>query len=424
MQKDEALSKISEIVEVYFSSQKPEFIPGVTKVPLQYPSYGHKEVIEAIESLLSTWVTMGKKVGQFERIFADYIGVKYGLMVNSGSSANLVALTILTNPLFRNRIPKGSEVITPAITWATTVYPILNVGLKPVFVDVGTDYDIDVNKIESAITDKTKAIMPVHMMGNPCDIKTIMEIAQNHNLFVVEDNCESYGAEVDGKKAGSFGNLSTSSFFISHHITTIEGGMVNTNDEELFEFAKQARTFGWIRDLKNKEEISKSYPNIDPRFLFISMGYNLRPTELQGGFGIHQMAKIEEFIKIRRENADFWNKSFEKFSDYLTLPQERRGIRHSRFCYPITIKPNAPFTRKEMMEFLENKKIETRPVMAGNIVEQPVSQVLDYRVAGDLANSHLVMNNSFFFGNHQNIGKEEREHVANSIEEFMKLKMV
>ncbi len=422
MSKDDAAKKIGAIVKDYFEAQKREFVPGETKIPLQWPSYGFEEVNEAIESMLSTWVTMGKKVKTFENIFANYMGSKYAAMVNSGSSANLVALTALTNKSLKRRINSGDEVITPAVTWATTVYPITNVGAKPVFVDVGLDYNIDVDKIEAAITEKTKAIMPVHLLGNPCDIERIMEIADDHNLFVIEDNCESYGAEVGGKKVGTFGDIGTASFFISHHITTIEGGMVYTNDEALFELIKQIRVFGWIRDLKDKETIARKYSNIDPRFLFINMGYNLRPTEMQGAFGMHQMKKLEGFIKIRKENADYWNKRFEQFSDYFIIPKERSGTRHVWFCYPLIVKPNAPFTRKEITDFLESKKIETRPIMSGNMVEQPVAEMLDYRISGELDNSRLIMSSAFFFGNHQFIGNAEREFIADSIEEFVKSK--
>ncbi|MBI4010641.1 MAG: aminotransferase class V-fold PLP-dependent enzyme [Candidatus Aenigmarchaeota archaeon] len=423
MLKGEAIESISRIVMEYFKAQKFEFIPGKTKIPLQWPSYGYEEVNEAIESLLSTWVTMGKKVNAFENIFANYLGAKYATMVNSGSSANLAVLTALTNPSLRDRIKKGDEIITPTVTWATTVYPIVNVGAKPVFVDVGFDYNIDVDKIESSITEKTSAIMPVHLLGNPCDIKRIMEIAEEHDLFVIEDNCESYGAEVDGRKVGTFGDVGTSSFFISHHITTIEGGMVNTDDEELFELLKQIRVFGWIRDLKEREAIAKKYSNIDPRFLFINMGFNLRPTEIQGAFGMHQMKKLDDFIKIRKDNAEYWNKRLEEFSDYLILPKERLGTRHVWFCYPITVKPSAPFKRKELTDFLESRKIETRPIQSGNMVEQPVSEFLDYKVFGELKNSKIIMTNSFFFGNHQRIGETEREYVADSIEEFIKQKV-
>jgi CDP-6-deoxy-D-xylo-4-hexulose-3-dehydrase len=201
---------------------------------------------------------MGKKVQTFERMFAEFIGVKNAVMVNSGSSANLVALSVLTNRAIKNRIKRNDEVITPAVTWSTTLFPIINVGAVPVLVDVNLEtYDIDTSEMEKAITHKTKAIMPVHLLGNPCDMKKIMEIAEDHNLFVIEDACEAHGAEFNGKKVGGFGDLATFSFFFSHHISTIEGGMVITNNEKYAELAKSLRAHGWIRELKNSPKSIK-----------------------------------------------------------------------------------------------------------------------------------------------------------------------
>jgi CDP-6-deoxy-D-xylo-4-hexulose-3-dehydrase len=418
--KDAIRKEIEGLVFEYFSEAAPKFVPGQTKIPLQVPTYGSEEVSEAIESLLSTWVTMGKKVRLFEETFASYIGAKHASMVNSGSSANLLALSILTNPALRNRILHGEEIITPAVTWATTVFPIANVNAVPVLADVDLDtFTIDTQAIEDAITEKTRAIMPVHLLGNPCDIKRIMEIAEDHSLFVIEDACEAHGATVDGRKVGSFGDLSAFSFFLSHHISTIEGGMVLTNNEEYSEMAKALRVFGWPRDLKNREEIARMHPDIDQRFLFINSGFNLRPTEIQGAFGIHQMKKLERFIEIRRDNAKFWNRRLSEFSDYIMLASEKPGTRHVWFGYPITVKPSAPFKKEEMVKFLEQCKIETRPIMAGNMEEQPAMKYISHRVCGDLKNSKLIMRNSFFFGNHQGIGDDERNYIADKISEFI-----
>jgi CDP-6-deoxy-D-xylo-4-hexulose-3-dehydrase len=366
---------------------------------------------------------MGEKVQKFERKFADYVGVENAVMVNSGSTANLLALSILTNPVINNRILKGEEIITPAITWSTTVFPIINVNAMPVLVDVDLNtYTIDTTEIEKAITDKTRAIMPVHILGNPCNMKEIMEIAEEHDLFVLEDCCEAHGAEFNGKKVGSFGDISTFSFFFSHHISTIEGGMILTNNEQYAELAKSLRAHGWIRELKNRNEISKKYKEIDERFLFINLGYNVRPTEIQGAFGIHQIKKLDKFIEIRRNNARYWTEKLKVYSDYFLLPEERNGTKHVWFGYPLTVKPTAPFTRKELVDFLEQKGIETRPIMAGNIAEQPAMKLFKYRKVGNLNNSKNIMRNSFFFGNHHGIGKVEREHIADCISEFTEQK--
>jgi len=421
---DKIKEKIKYLVREYFSSKTKEFVPGETKIPLSVPSYSWEEAYEAIESILTTRVTMGEKVKKFEEMFAEYIGVKNAIMVNSGSSANLLALSVLTNPIVKDRIQKGEEIITPAITWSTTVFPIINVGAVPSLVDVDLNtYTIDTNEIEKAITDKTRAIMPVHLLGNPCDMKEIIKIAEEHDLFVIEDCCEAHGAEFNGKKVGSFGDISTFSFFFSHHISTIEGGMILTDNEEYGEIAKSLRAHGWIRELKNKDKIAAEYPEIDERFLFINIGFNLRPTEIQGAFGIHQIKKLDKFIEIRRNNARYWTKKLEKYSDYLILPKERLNTKHVWFGYPITVKPTAPFTRKEFVDFLEKKGIETRPIMAGNIVEQPVMKLFKYRKVGDLNNSKFIMRNSFFFGNHQGIGKVEREYIVDCISEFIEQKV-
>jgi len=413
-------NEIYRLIEKYFELEEPGFVPGKTKVPLQKPPVTADEVKESVESLLSTWLVMGKKVKAFEDIFAGYIGVKHGTMLNSGSSANLVALSVLTNPRFSGRLSRGDEVITPAVTWATTVFPIHNVGLTPVLVDVDSDtFNVNVDAMEKAITDKTKALMPVHLLGNPSDMKRIMEIAEDNDLYVIEDSCEAHGAEIGGKKVGSMGDMGTFSFFMSHHITTIEGGMIMTDNEEMDELAKSIRVFGWIRDMKNKSEIAEKHKDIDPRFLFYNFGYNLRPTEIQGAFGIHQVKKIEGYIKIREENALYWNKTLSEFEDLVTTQKERAGTRHSWFSYPITVNPKAPFTRSDMMNFLESRLIETRPIQSGNITQQPGMSLIDHRVSGKLEGARAVHERSFFIGNHQSIGKSEREYVANTFVEFL-----
>jgi CDP-4-dehydro-6-deoxyglucose reductase, E1 len=417
--KIQALGEIKKIISEHYDEKEQPFLPGKSMIKLISPSYGKEEVCEAIESLLSSWVTMGKKVKKFETMFAKYVGVKYAIMVNSGSSANLLALSTLSNPMI-NKIKKNDEIITPAVTWATTVFPIINIGATPVFVDVDPEsYTLDISKISDAISKKTSAIMPVHLLGGSCDMKNLQKISKTNELSIIEDACEAHGAEFAHKKVGSFGDMSTFSFFMSHHITTIEGGMILTNNEKYYETAKNLRAFGWIRDLKNKEKIAKKYNQIDERFLFNNIGFNIRPTEIQGAFGIHQMKKLEKFVRIRRSNAKFWNKRFNSLKDVFILPKEIPNSKHSYFCYPITIRDDAPFNRNEIMQFLTKRKIETRPIMAGNIVEQPVMKLYKHKISGQLKNSKLIMKNGFFFGNHQDIGLSEREYVSDSVIEFI-----
>ena len=415
------LDEINSLIKKYFDDQKEEeFIPGKTKIPLAVPQFGSDEVIESVESLISTWVTMGKKVKTFESQFRDYVGQKEALMVNSGSSANLLALSALSSPNFGNRIKPGDEIICPAVTWSTSVYPILNVGAKPVLVDVDLNtLNVSPETIENAITPRTKAIMAVHLMGNPCQTDKIKQIADKREINLIEDCCEAHGAKIGNKSVGSFGICSTFSFFLSHHITTVEGGMVLTNNDTVFDIATAQRAHGWIREMRNADKIAKEFPDVDKRFLFYETGFNLRPTEIQGAFGIHQMKKLDGFVKIRRNIAKEWNESLNEFKDYLILPEERNGTTHSYFAYPITIKENAPFSRKEITEFLESKLIETRPIAGGNLTEQPSAKLYDHKVDGDLGCSKIIMKNSFFIGIHTGIKKQQQEFVKDTFNEFI-----
>ena len=422
------INPLTSIIKKHFSDlekNQTEFIPGKSSIPLAIPPYGWEEVSDAIDSLLEMKTTMSKKVQKFEKLFAKYLGVKYAIMVNSGSSANLLAMSILSNSsLSKAKIKKNDEIITPAVTWATTVYPILNVGAKPVFVDVGLkDYTIDPEKIEKAITKKTKAIFLVHLLGNPCNMSKIKKIADKYNLLIIEDACEAHGAEFKNKKVGSFGNLATFSFFASHHITTMEGGMIVTNDSQMYEIGKALRTFGWSRVLKNKKLYERNNPEIDPRYLFVSMGYNLRPTELQGAFGIHQIKKLDNLVRIRISNAEYWNKSLSIYSKYLSLPNNRKNYKHSFLFYPITVIKNDLFSKKELVNNLEKKRIETRPIMAGNFLQQPVAKHIDFKIGSSLKNSQEIMKNSFVIGNHAGIDKIQRRYISDTIINFISKKL-
>lgn len=399
---------------------KREFIPGKTRIPLTVPTYDAAEVEEALESLLSTWVSMGKKVKRFEEMFANYLGSKHAVMVNSGSSANLLAMSVLRNSMIPRSMPPGSEVITPAVTWVTTVYPIVNTGCLPVLVDVDLEsYNLSPDAVEKAITSKTKAIVPVHLLGNPCKIDAIRKMAGEKDLFVMEDACESIGADFRGTKVGTFGDMGTFSFYMSHHISTIEGGMVVTDDDAMYECLKAMRAFGWVRDLANAKRYAEENRAIDPRFLFLTQGFNFRPTEIQGAFGMHQIGKLERFIELRRRNASYWNKRLASYRDVLVLPREEPETRHVYFGYPVTVGAEAGFGRDDMTSDLEKRGIETRPIMAGNFADQPVAKQIPCRVVGDLKNSRLIMRNSFFFGNHNGIGPAEREYVADSMIQFL-----
>lgn len=416
----QTLDSVRPYIRKHFDLTQTDFIPGKTRIPLSVPTYGAEEVEEALDSLLSTWVTMGSKVKQFEEAFAAYNGSKHAVMVNSGSSANLLALSVLTNPMLKDHISKGSEIVTPAVTWATTLYPIANVGCTPVLVDVDLrSFNILPDEVEKAMGPKTKGVVPVHLLGRPFDVDRIEKIAKSNDLFLIEDSCESTGAEFHGKKVGSFGDMGTFSFFMSHHISTIEGGMIVTDDDTMFEHLKAQRAFGWVRELQDKNSFISANQGIDPRFLFITSGYNFRPTEIQGAFGLHQMKKLDRFIEIRRKNAAYWTKKFSSYSDLVIVPEEQTKTKHVYFGYHLTVSPGASFRRQDLVNHLEEKKIETRPVMAGNIAEQPVMKQIRHRISGSLPNSRTIMRNAFFFGNHTGIGEEEREYISDSIIGFL-----
>ena len=340
-------------------------------------------------------------------------------MVNSGSSANLLALSILSHPSLKNRIKSGDEIITPAVTWVTSVYPILNINAIPRFVDVKlNDYTIDPVQIENAINKKTKALLVVHLLGNPCDMNQITKIAKKHNLWLIEDSCEAHGAKYNGKYVGSFGDISTFSFYAAHHITTIEGGMLTTNNKGLNELGRSMRTFGWSRELGSKKQLEKKFPNIDSRFLFVNTGFNFRPTEIQGAFGIHQIDKLERLVKLRIKNADYWNKKLSNFSNFLILPQKEKH-RKSYLLYPITVIKNKFFTKKGLVIELEKNGVETRPLMTGNMINQPVSKYMKYKKSGKLKNADYIQENSFLIGNHHGIADEQRKFIVDVITNYI-----
>jgi CDP-6-deoxy-D-xylo-4-hexulose-3-dehydrase len=413
-------ARIGALVEQYFAQPVPPPGPGETRLPLHVPSYGADEVIEAIDSLLSTRVTMGDKVRRFEALWAEYLGVREAVMVNSGSSAILMAAAALVNPAFPRPLAPGDEVIVPAVAWSTTYFPLVNVGLVPVLVDVDLDtFTIDPEAAARAIGPRTRGLMPVHLLGNACDMRALGALAARHDLVIVEDACEAHGARFEGKPVGTFGAMGTFSFYFSHHISTIEGGMLVTDDPALADLARMLRAHGWTRDVKTKPVIANA--PIDERFLFVNVGYNLRPMELQGAFGLHQVAKLEPFIKIRRDNVEYWNAELRRHARWLRQSPGRdtNGSRSVWFGYPITVRPEAPFSRDDLVRFLESRQIETRPIMAGNFRDQPAIQLFPHRIAGGLERSEQVMRQSFFIGNHHAIGERDRAYVVECVDEFM-----
>lgn len=418
---EQLLSNVHEAIRAYCEANHDfRFKANDPIIRLHEPTFSHEEINAAVDVMLSTKVTMGPKVKGFEREYADRFGHKHAIMNNSGSSANLLAVAAIVNPATKNGPKPGDEVIVPALSWSTTVWPLVQCGLKPVIVDIDpVTLNMDPNEIERAISPRTRAVMLVHVYGNPCDMDAIVDICRRRNLELLEDCCEALGAYYDGKAVGKFGRVGTFSFYFSHHMTTLEGGMCVSDDFEFAEIMRMLRAHGWTRELEDRERYLKLYPDIDPRFLFVNVGYNLRATELQGAFGSVQLPKLAKFVDQRRENTAAWGKDLARWSEFFLFQKETRKARSSCFGFPMTLKDDAPFKVREFMTFLNEAGIETRPIIAGNIAVQPAMKLFDHRVVGDLKHSTRVMKGGVTFGNHQAIGKAARDHVTSTVASFM-----
>ena len=384
------------------------------KIALHEPTFGEEEIEAAVAQMRTTHVTMGKKVREFEEKCAAYFGSKYCVMSNSGSSANLLAMAALTNPAFKNNLKSGDEVLVPALSWATSVWPIIQMGLVPVFVDCDLDtYNFDVEKLESAITRRTKAIMLVHVYGNPCDMDIIAALADKRGLYLIEDCCEAMGAATaDGVKAGTIGHIGTMSLYYSHHITTFEGGLCFTDNFELAELMRILRAHGWSREADDKQKYIDQYPDIDPRFIFVNLGYNLRPTEVQAAIGMVQLPKLDRIIHQRRTTWESYRHAFDKYREYFRFQKETGYA--SWFGFGIILRETAPFTVKDVTTFLEFKGIETRPIIAGNIARHPALGMYAHYFSGTLENADIVMKRGFAIG----VQKFQQE-IVDAIDEFM-----
>ena len=387
---------------------------------LSQPSFDFQEIKGVIDSLFSGWISLGPNVRKFERDFSKKIGCKYGIAVNSGSSANLIAIQALKKKF---KLKNNDEVIIPASTFATVAMPILQSGLVPVYVDIDIkSLNIDPIEIKKAISSKTKVIMPVHTLGLSANMKEINKIAKKNNLIVLEDCCEAHGSTSKGKYAGSWGNISCFSFFVAHNITTGEGGMILTNDKELKNICLSLREFGRInqRDLHSKrfysDRILKDY---DKRYVFKEIGYNLRMTDLAGAIGIIQLKKLFKLNKKRISNAKYlYKKIIKKYSDFFDLPGINFDESHSFYTFPIIIKKGNLIKRKILCEFLEKHKIQTRPMMAGCLPDQPAFRNKPGRIVGNLKNSRFVRDNLFFIGIHPELQKENFDYFIKILDKF------
>ena len=369
----------------------------MSNYPLATSTWDNKE-LEAIQSVIeSDNYTMGDQVSKFEHDFGKFINRKYCLMVSSGSAANLISIASFfytKNPMLK----KGDEIIVPAVSWSTTYFPLQQYGLKLKFVDIDINtlnYDLDA--LKSAITGNTKMIVTVNLLGNPNDFDTINKLINNKNIFIFEDNCESLGAEYKGKQTGTFGVIGTFSTYFSHHISTMEGGFVTTDNEELYHILLSLRAHGWTRNLPNKNYVTtKSEDWFEESFRFVLPGYNVRPVEMSGAIGIKQLEKTPSFLKKRRQNAELFVKLFKDHPNYLI---QKDIDKSSWFGFSLIIKPNSNLKRKNIVNILKKNKIECRPIVTGNFVRNEVMKYFDYEMHEELKNANHLHDNGFFVGN-------------------------
>jgi CDP-6-deoxy-D-xylo-4-hexulose-3-dehydrase len=372
---------------------------------LASPTWDEKE-LQAIQSVIDKdMFTMGDKVKQFEENFSKFLDTKYCVMTSSGSTANLLA----TAALFYTKNPKlkrGDEVIVPAVSWSTTYFPLHQYGLKLKFVDIDLEtlnYDLDA--LKSAITNETKMIMVVNLLGNPNDFDEINRMIKDTGILLIEDNCESMGAEYKGKQAGTFGIMGTFSTFYSHHIATMEGGFVTTNDEELYHILLSLRAHGWTRNLPMENKVSnKSEDWFEESFRFVLPGYNVRPLEMSGAIGIEQLKKLPSFIQGRRKNAELFTKLFHKHPDFLIQTSIDNS---SWFGFSFIIKPGSKLKRNEVIKKLQDIGIECRPIVTGDFTQNEVMKYLDYEIHSELKNAKYLHKNGFFIGNHHILMEKE-----------------
>ena len=389
----------------------------MTNYALASNTWDDKEYSAIKRVIDSDMFTMGKEVAQYEKDFATFFGSKYALMVSSGSAANLLMIASLVFTKNESlKLKRGDEIIVPAVSWSTTYFPLQQYGLKVKFVDIDRKtLNMDLNKLESAITEKTRAILSVNLLGNPNDYARMNDIVGGRDIFILEDNCESMGATIDGKQAGTFGVMGTFSSFFSHHIATMEGGCVVTDDEELYHILLCIRAHGWTRNLPKFNEVSgeKSDDPFEESFKFILPGYNARPLEMSGALGIEQLKKLPNFIETRRKNAQFFQSLFQDHP-FIDIQQEIGAS--SWFGFSLILKENAPYNRAGLVKILSRNGIECRPIVTGNFLKnKEVLKYFNYEVFGTLDASEYLDKHGLFVGNHQNCIKKEITFLADKL---------
>ncbi|MCC6129139.1 MAG: lipopolysaccharide biosynthesis protein RfbH [Acidobacteria bacterium] len=407
------------------------FIPGQTPVPVAGRVFDHEDVVSLVDASLDFWLTTGRFAERFERELAGWLGLRHAVLVNSGSSANLAAVSALTSPkLGEKRLKPGDEVITCATGFPTTVNPILQNGLVPVFLDVHIpSYNMETSRLEEAVSEKTRAIILAHTLGNPFDLTSVLNFAEKHDLWVIEDMCDALGAEYSGRKAGTFGHLATISFYPAHHITTGEGGAVVTSRPDLKLLVESFRDWGrdcWC-DPGHDNTCHKRFgwqlgdlpAGYDHKYIYSHIGYNLKMTDMQAAVGLSQLQKLPVFIEKRNRNFAFLRALLAPLEDRLILPEATPGSTPSWFGFPITLRETCPVSRQDVLKALERNRIGTRLLFGGNLLRQPAYRDIPRRVVGSLANADRVMNRTFWVGVYPGLTEEMLAFVSDTLESVL-----
>ena len=429
--REEILAKVREFYDAEFA-EKPVFEPGVSRVSYGGRVFDEREIVNLVDSSLDFWLTYGRFSKQFEEGLANYIGVRHAYLVNSGSSANLLAFAALTSEkLGDRRIVRGDEVITVAAGFPTTIAPIVQFGAVPVFIDVvlGT-YDIDVTQLAAALSPRTKAVMLAHTLGNPFDIDAVRGFCDQNGLWLIEDNCDALGGDYRGRKTGSFGDIGTSSFYPPHHMTMGEGGAVYTDNDELAAIMLSMRDWGRDcvcpsgKDNACGKRFSQQFGTLpegyDHKYVYSEFGYNFKVSDMQAAIGVAQLDKLPEFTEARRHNYARLRELLTPLEDVLIMPEPTPGSDPSWFGFLMTVREGAPVTRDELVAALEAAKVQTRMLFAGNMVRQPVFDGMrergeGFRIVGELANTDRIMNDAFWIGVYPGMSEEMLVHMADAL---------
>jgi len=431
-QADRLRAEVLGLVRQYYEAAFPEqeFVPGKSSLPYAGRVFDAKELVHLVDSALDFWLTTGRYAAQFEKEFARFFGRRTALLVNSGSSANLVALSCLTSPKLADRaLQPGDEVITVAAGFPTTVNPIIQNRLVPVFVDVTMPtYNIDVTQLEAARSEKTRAIILAHTLGNPFDLAAVTDFARRYGLWLIEDCCDAVGGTYNGQGVGTFGDLATVSFYPAHHMTMGEGGCVLADDPKLSTLAESFRDWGrdcWCEPGKENTcgkrfdwQLGQLPHGYDHKYTYSHIGYNLKVTDMQAAIGVAQLAKLPGFIEARRNNFRLLHEGLSDLQDFFILPEATAGSNPSWFGFPIGVRANARFTRDKITRHLEDHKIATRLLFGGNLTRQPAYQNINRRIVGDLKNSDFVMNQVFWIGVYPGLTRDKIDYILSVFHEL------